>query len=221
MAWVTITKYVLCTSIVALSLQNLRMMRSRTVILKTWINAFVADLDNAPWSLLAMVDDINEKLDTYKWIFSDVMNRHEPIVKKRVKHMLLLLWMNNDILQLMRLREQFKARTKSNILANIMYQRLRNQVVKSTAEVKSAYVRNVIFNNMSNPGKLWKTLKRIAPTKSAPSNFSFIKAEDESICDPTGMANSFNKYLLTSNKTRIRLSRKRTLTSKFIVSLIL
>lgn len=82
------------------------------------------------------------------------MNRHAPIVKKKVKRKVLLPWMNNDILQLMRLREQFKARTKSNILANIMYQRLRSQVVKSTAKVKSAYVRNVIFNNMNNPGKL-------------------------------------------------------------------
>ena len=27
-------------------------------------NEFVADLDNAPWSLLDMFDDVNEKLDT-------------------------------------------------------------------------------------------------------------------------------------------------------------
>ena len=29
-------------------------------------NEFVADLDNAPWSLLDMFDDVNEKLDTWK-----------------------------------------------------------------------------------------------------------------------------------------------------------
>ena len=27
-------------------------------------NEFVADLDNAPWSLLDMFDDVNEKVDT-------------------------------------------------------------------------------------------------------------------------------------------------------------
>ena len=85
--------------------------------------------------------------------------------KKRVKHKLLVPWMNNDILQPMRLRERFKVRAKSNILANIMYKRLCNQVVKSFAKAKTAYERNVIFNNMNNPRlrKLWKTLKRIAP----------------------------------------------------------
>ena len=93
-------------------------------------NEFVADLDNAPWSLLNMFDDVNEKLDTWEWIFNNVINRHTPIVKKRVKHKPLLPWMNNDILQLMHRRDQFKARAKSNILASIMYKRLLNQVVR-------------------------------------------------------------------------------------------
>ena len=157
-------------------------------------NEFVADLDNAPWSLLDMFDDVNEKLDTWEWIFNDVMNRHAPIVKKRVKHKPLLPWMNNDILQLMYHRDQFKARAKSNILAGIMYKRLRNQVVKTIAKAKTDYVRNGISKNMNNPRKLWKTLKRIAPTKSAPSNLSFIETEDKSVCDPTEMANTFNKH---------------------------
>ena len=140
-----------------------------------------------------MFDDVNEKLDTWEWIFNDVMNRHAPIVKKRVKHKPLLPWMNNDILQLMHRRDQFKARAKSNILAGIMYKSLRNQAVKTIAKAKTDYVRNEISKNMNNPRKLWKTLKRIAPTKSAPSNFPFIEAEDKSVCDPTELANTFNK----------------------------
>ena len=88
-------------------------------------NEFVADLDNAPWSLLDMFDDVNEKLDTWEWIFNDATNRHAPIVKKRVKLTPLLPWMNNDILQLMHRGDQFKARAKSNILAGIMCKRLR------------------------------------------------------------------------------------------------
>ena len=141
-----------------------------------------------------MFDDVNEKLDTWEWIFNNVMNRHTPIVKKRVKHKPLLPWMNNDILQLMYHRDQFKARAKSNILAGIMYKRLRNQVVKTIAKAKTDYVSNEISKNMNNPRELWKTLKRISPTKSAPSNLSFIEAEDKSVCDPTKMANTFHKH---------------------------
>ena len=56
---------------------------------------------------------------------STLGNGHAPIVKKRVKLMPLLPWINNDILQLMHRGDQFKARAKSNILAGIMYKRLR------------------------------------------------------------------------------------------------
>ena len=55
-----------------------------------------------------MFDGVNEKLDTWEWIFNDVMNRHAPIVKKRVKHEPLLPWMNNDILQLVHRRDSSK-----------------------------------------------------------------------------------------------------------------
>ena len=75
-----------------------------------------------------------------------------------------------------------------------MYKSLRNQAVKTIAKAKTDYVRNEISKNMNNPRKFWKTLKKIAPTKSAPSNLSFIEAKDKSVCDPTEMANTFNKH---------------------------
>ena len=56
------------------------------------------------------------------------------------------------------------------------------------------YVRNEISKYMNNPRKLWKTLKRTVPAKSAPSNLSFVELEDKSVCDPTEIANAFNKH---------------------------
>ena len=106
------------------------------------------------------------------------MNRHTPIVKKRVKRKCLLPWMNKEIMHLIHLRDQFKSRAKSNILARSMYKNLRNQVVKKIANAKAAYVRNEIMENMenmNNPKKLWKILKQVAPTKQRPTNFSLLK----------------------------------------------
>ena len=91
-------------------------------------------------------------------------------------------------------RDQFKAHAKSNILAGIMCKRLHNQVVKIIAKAKMDYVRNEISKNMNNPRKLWKTLKRTVSTKSASSNLSFVEVEDKSVCDPTEIANTFNKH---------------------------
>ena len=67
-------------------------------------------------------------------------------------------------------------------------------MVKTIAKAKMDYVRNEISKYMNNPRKLWKTLKRTVPTKSAPSNLSFVKLEHKSVCDPTEIANTFNKH---------------------------
>ena len=67
-------------------------------------------------------------------------------------------------------------------------------MVKTIAKAKMDYVRNEISKYMNNPRKLWKTLKRTVPTKSAPSNPSFVKLEHKSVCDPTEIANTFNKH---------------------------
>ena len=67
-------------------------------------------------------------------------------------------------------------------------------MVKTIAKAKMDYVRNEISKYMNNPRKLWKTLKRTVPAKSAPSNLSFFELEDKSVCDPTEIANAFNKH---------------------------
>ena len=67
-------------------------------------------------------------------------------------------------------------------------------MVKTIAKAKMDYMRNEISKNMNNQRKLWKTLKRTVPTKSASSNLSFVEVEDKSVCDPTEIANTFNKH---------------------------
>ena len=49
---------------------------------------------------------------------------------------------------------------------------------------------------MKNPKKLWKILKRVGPTKSGPTNFSFIEVNNQYIGDPTGIANAFNEHFI-------------------------
>ena len=103
------------------------------------------------------------------------MNRHIPIVKKRVKRKCLSPWMNKEIMHLIHLRDQFKSRAEANILTRSLYKNLRNQVVKKIANAKAAYMRNEIMENMNNLKKLWKILKQVAPTKPRPTNFSLLK----------------------------------------------
>ena len=167
------------------------------------LDDFTYDLENAPWSLLEVFDDVNEKLATWELIFNDVVNRHMPIVKKRVKRKCLSPWMNKEIMHLIHLRDQFKSRAKLNILARSMYKNLRNQVVKKIANAKAAYMRNEIMENMNNPKKLWKILKQVAPTKPRPTNFSFIEVNGQQINNPVGISNAFNEHFVNNQQTNI------------------
>ncbi|XP_068728081.1 uncharacterized protein [Montipora capricornis] len=92
-------------------------------------------------------------------------------------------------MHLIHLRDQFKLRAKSNILARSLYKNLGKQVVKKIANAKAAYVRNEIMENMNNPKKLWKILRQVVPTKPRPSNFSFIEVNGQQITNPVGIIN--------------------------------
>ena len=84
--------------------------------------SFLDDLNSAPWSLLEVFQDVNDKLDIWDLIFNEVLGRRAPLIKKRVKSKQLPPWLNDSILNhMLRSRDQFKARAKSNILANVLF----------------------------------------------------------------------------------------------------
>ena len=52
---------------------------------KVNLDDFIHDLENAPWSLLEVFDDVNEKLATWELIYNDVLNCHMPICQEKSK----------------------------------------------------------------------------------------------------------------------------------------
>jgi len=144
--------------------------------------------------VIDIFQDVNDKLDTWTLIFNSIINQHAPIVEKRVKWKKLPPWMNSSIIDCIRIRDKFKKRAKTNILANTMCKKLKNQVVKMIANAKSVHMRNEIIENMGNPKKLWKTRKRAVPTHPIPSSPSFIETHGTEITDPLSMANAFNDH---------------------------
>ncbi|CAB4025078.1 Hypothetical predicted protein [Paramuricea clavata] len=66
-------------------------------------------------------------------------------------------------MQQIRIRDRLKSRSKSNILARVMYKRVRNHVVKLINNAKSNYFIQQIMENKDNVKNLWKVLKRVVP----------------------------------------------------------
>lgn len=53
----------------------------------------IYDLNNAPWSLLDIFENVDDKLDTWE------LTQHTPIVEKRVKRKKLPPWVNGTIMK--------------------------------------------------------------------------------------------------------------------------
>lgn len=49
------------------------------------IDALLADLRDAPWQIIDISDDIDEKWASWKSLFLSMVNKHAPLVKVRIK----------------------------------------------------------------------------------------------------------------------------------------
>ena len=77
---------------------------------------------------------------------------------------------------------------------------------KSCAKKKPKGIYDSRFSSSNNPRKLWKTLKRVVPTKPASSMLSFIEVNGHQISDPTAIANAFNEYFFESQTSTTPIS---------------
>ena len=71
-------------------------------------NAFFADLTCTPFDSVHQHTDPNEALAVWYKLFMDVVNRHATIRHKRVKHSILPLWLNKNIIQATSDRDRLK-----------------------------------------------------------------------------------------------------------------
>ena len=162
---------------------------------------FVDDLHTVPWSVIDLFSDVDDKIETWNTLFTDVVNKHIPLVTRRVKNKQLPGWMTRDILQQICVRDKLKARAKNNVLARTMYKRVRNNVVKLISNSKSNYFKEKILENKSNTRNLWKLLKQTAPIKASSKTPTAIKVNEEHLTDPVKIADAFNEYFTSLNVT--------------------
>lgn len=153
--------------------------------------AFLNDLNTAAWSLFDVFHDVNEKLDTWNFLFMSIVDLHAPVVTRRVKTKELNEWMTPEIMEQIRIRDQLKSRGKHDMLARTMHKQTRNHVVRLIASAKSNYFKQKIMENVKN---LWTILKRVAPTKPTKKSPAYIEVDGTHISKPEETANAFNQY---------------------------
>ena len=160
--------------------------------------SFNKDLEGIPWEPVSNVTengDINEAWTNFKTKFTEVTNKHAPLIEKKVRGRE-TPWLSNEIKQLMRERDYAhrKARKTNKELDWSAYRRLRNRVNMSFRKAKENYSRKVVDENADNPRNFWKIVKRVIPNKATGAKSSTtnpINVDGRVTTEATTIANGF------------------------------
>ena len=128
--------------------------------------AFVNELEQIDWSIIDNCDNIDSAVEAWNSVFSDVINRHAPIKKMRIKG-LNAPWITPTLSDAMRNRDfHHRKAIKTNSKFHWdQFKKVKNFTNKLVKKCKSDYYINLINENKSNANALWNTLNEITSQK--------------------------------------------------------
>ena len=153
----------------------------------------LTDLKEAPWSVMDIYDDIDDKWMYWKGLFLQVVDRHAPVLtfrKKRGSHP----WVTGEILQLMQKRNFFRKKFQQTKDQNYWerYKHLRGQVIRTLRAAKTEYFKNVCTDIGKNPRKAWNQLNSLMGKKA--SKVDTLVKDNLILQDSQSIANAFNSH---------------------------
>ena len=89
-----------------------------------------------------------------------------------------------------------KARSSKSELDWSKYRNLRNTVTREIRKAKGRYYRNLLEENLDNPGKFWQAIKKLVPNEKSSTKTSTIriKHDDKLTEDNYTTANAFCNF---------------------------
>ena len=133
-----------------------------TVVMRRCFNnidneKFMNDLASIDWDCIFCAGNINDKLNIFNSILTELFDIHAPLRPVKIKH-LPAPWLTPDIKLLMSKRNTAKSKYKKNPTdANLQrYKTLRNRCNKTCRDARRNFILSSIDN--SNPAKTWKFL---------------------------------------------------------------
>ena len=160
----------------------------------------------ADWSEV-YCSDVNKAWGTFKEIFISLIDSIAPVkeirLKKRTEP-----WMNNDILESIRLRDQllhrFNKSRDPDLYSN--YCKVRNKIQRDVKHAKARFFLDKIDENKNNPKKLWQHLKSLGYTPSSNNNEAQIILNiDNEVCSSSHrVANYINNFFTNISSTLVK-----------------
>lgn len=150
-------------------------------------NDFMAEMFNAPWHNINRVACPDEAVALFNSMFTDILDRHMPLVTKRVRSHCKPGWMNSDIKDAIYERDFYKK--KGNIT---MYKKCRNRICNLIRAAKKDYYKKAVRTNSRNTQDVWRHLKKVCPDKK--QNCPNILKGPKPITDSMEIAEAMNMH---------------------------
>lgn len=162
---------------------------------------FCEEISEISWDTINTKESIDEKLDTFNELFTDVLNRHAPIKTFKLKHKP-SPFMTPELKQSIEMRNKAhkKARQSNSVEDWESFNTLKRAVKRGFRQSERDYYNTEIKSNKENRGSIWKTIRRAMPTKS---NDHLQYTKDTSV-----LANEFNEFFTTVGQRAAAASKQ-------------
>ena len=163
---ITISDHYLILTIRKINI-HLNQIRNKKIEIRSFkhFNAenFINDLQDQRWDLCDGDFSVDKKWETWKSLFSRVLDKHTPIRIKNVRNKSNVPWLTSSIKLQIRERDRLKLFAIKNNSACYWsaYELSRNRVTQALREAKSAYYKRQFVSVTNNPiSKLGKLLTK-------------------------------------------------------------
>ena len=155
---------------------------------------FISDLESIPWDVIKVFDNVDDALDAWYSLFTDVIDKHVPLKQHRVKNVNQPNWLTPEIIDSIKIRDRFKA-----LGNNTHYKIWRNKVVNLIRRSKQSNYENLIEEGSNQPSSIWKIFCELGAGKqksNSATNFQSVRIGDHETDEPNDIANAFNDYFI-------------------------
>ncbi|XP_069941386.1 uncharacterized protein [Cherax quadricarinatus] len=182
--------------------RTIKMRSTRNYSKETLVNR----LHNCDWTEITSCTDVNDAWEKFKTMFTTILDNIAPVKEVRIKRRT-EPWMNTEILDNMKFRDQLLKRFKANrqdIAALNEFQRVRNRVQRLIKGAKAKHYCSKIEEYKHNPRKLWQQLKQMGYSHKPVNRSNIVLTIDNEVCHETSkVANCFNSYYTSVASTLV------------------
>ena len=159
-------------------------------------DAFHDDISKAPWSIVDVFDEVEDKLHVFNLLFSSILDEHAPIKTFKVRGKPNPC-ITDNIRALMKTRDYWRkeARKRNDPMAWTAYRNLRQEVKREIKIAEREFFTELIQRNPGNTNNIWKAIRQIIPRKST-SQRIFSK-------DNKTVADEFNRFFVSVGQSSV------------------